>query len=555
MDATARIPPSEAPSLGELRERHLALLREWNQQADAAQLPVDQAEQLRAAAEALGAWLDDAEERDRAQGIIDYWTAAITGAPNRAFPALVRLAPYDDALPQVLVGRAEAIVAPYAGTALEDDVEAMLLCLVRPGPRESILCRAPVDRADLLPADAKPETAAQLAKLLDAFVDARIMRRVAGETPDEDHFEFMYGSVARAWPRLHALLEGRRSANETRDKLRATAQLWRESNSDSGYLLAGSGLDEATKYAAEDELLGDFIRASRHAQNRRRNRLIWAVTLGPTIALVVLALAIVISGRIGINMGFTRGESENDLQRITASETPRAAQQLAARPAVAPGTPLPEFGPESPALVGIMWAGTSAQSHLYNPRTGVPVPVDQLREGIAYRLRADVAMRDAFPDPEYHFGVRLGIAPAGSLVVANGPPQSVQRPSRTDYWLRVRLIPRVSMTYAAAGAGQADTLAARLRRLGYDITPKASGPVQQNQVYFYHEDEKGYADQFASSLFLLLEAQDGRPMALGCRLADDPSTGSRRFDLRIDPSSVRYRPEHAEPPPKRQICS
>ena len=103
MEAMVRIDPAEAPSFGELRERHLALLREWSQQSDPTKLPIDRAQELRASAQALGGWLDDPEDRDRIQAIIDYWTAAITGAGDRSLPELVRLAEFNPALPIVMV--------------------------------------------------------------------------------------------------------------------------------------------------------------------------------------------------------------------------------------------------------------------------------------------------------------------------------------------------------------------------------------------------------------------------------------------------------------------
>src|SRR5688572_524956 len=203
-------------SFAELRERHLALLREWNAADEASlvaagiaaggaglaaeslgadlsaeaegeggsrtaeplpapngRLPLaPAAEALRAAATALGGWLDDPEERDRAQGVIDYWTSALASLPGRDFPELLHLAAFDPALPAAAVEQAEAIFAGHEGTAREADAEAMLSCLVRPGDGDTIVCRPPVERVDLEHADGVTDQTASQGELLDDLVAA-----------------------------------------------------------------------------------------------------------------------------------------------------------------------------------------------------------------------------------------------------------------------------------------------------------------------------------------------------------------------------------------------
>ena len=303
--------PHDLLSFCELRERHLALLREWNAADEASlvaagiaaggaglaaeaasaggsegaggsadssaeplpapngRLPLaPAAEALRASATALGGWLDDPEERDRAQGVIDYWTSALASLPGREFPELLHLAAFDPALPAAAVEQAETIFAGHEGTAREADAEAMLSCLVRPGDGDKIVCRPPVERVDLEHADGVTDQTASQGELLDELVAAGLIRKLDGETPAQDRFDFTHGSVARAWPRMRALLDRRRSANATRDKLRATAHLWKESQGDSGYLLTGPVLDDAGRYFGEDKLLDEFLLASRHSENR-----------------------------------------------------------------------------------------------------------------------------------------------------------------------------------------------------------------------------------------------------------------------------------------------
>src|SRR5688572_28744196 len=114
--------PSQVASLSEIRARHLELIGRWtpdmDEEATAGLVPL--AEALRADARALGVWLDVADDRDRAQGIIDYWAAALMGLSGHGFPAMMRLEPFDPALPEAAAERAEAIVAPNDGTPREE---------------------------------------------------------------------------------------------------------------------------------------------------------------------------------------------------------------------------------------------------------------------------------------------------------------------------------------------------------------------------------------------------------------------------------------------------
>ena len=539
MEAMVRIDPAEAPSFGELRERHLALLREWSQQSDPTKLPIDRAQQLRAAAQGVGGWLDDAEDRDRIQAIIDYWTAAITGAGDRSLPELVRLAEFNPALPQVLVGRGEAIIATHAGTAVEDDLEAMLMCLVRPGPRDTVACRLPVERGDMLPATLAPETAQKLGDMLDAFVEARIVRRIPGDTPDRDRFELMYGSVARAWPRLHDALKEKRSANETRDKLRATAQLWMEQKRDPGYLLGGSSLNEAGKYLGENELLNQFIRASRRAANRRRNWLVAAFLLGPAAAVLIA---------IGFNKygdyQFGVGSSEADFNQLEQIELKQDAGSAPAGPSD------PRWadaaGAEGAGRIGVLWAGRAQAPMLTAPGTGETVDPATIADGGAYRTTRSIYLRSGAPDENYVSRPVVGVAPAGSLVVAQAAPVPFERASGRQYWIEVRVVPRVYIHAYNESPRQLEPLKRALRSAGFEVPPLPPDRRAIGRRALHIFDDKGddeLAAAVANKVARTVTRGDGRPPELGCVYMARTEREAGTLDLWLDLRGLRVAPE------------
>ena len=539
----ASIPPAEAPSLGELRERHLALLREWNQSAD--QPPAERAEQLRAAAQALGAWLDDLDERDRAQAIIDYWAAALTGASGRSMPELVQLAPFDPSLPQVLLGRAEAIVAPHVGTALEDDIETMLQRLVRPGPGDTIICRSPVERSDLLAANPKPEAAAQLGAVLDKFVDARIIRRVTGDGPGDDKFEFMFGSVARAWPRLHELLKARRSSNETRDKLLGVAQQWDKAGRDSGYLLAGDALDEAGKYLGEDPLLDEFIRASRHALIFWR----WVRLIG-TLALLAVAVIVVwqVYG-VALRSGLKEGESKGLEAGATLESEAPSAYRLTDEGT--PGVPPPQFIPDI-GVSGFLWAGPTRPLLFADPESGEPIDPAAIRAGKTLRLRTDRVVRAERPTPERDGG-QLGIVREDRLVriesIAN-----VSRGGTSRRWFAVRLLPQVKVNYSHADSALADMLVRRLREGGFDAFRGNHQPDEETsrQVIYFRKEYGTIAAGLTRQVNDALRPTGDAPAAVTCRFTNNSDYEPGYFEVWVDFSGIavtRHGAVSRTPPP------
>src|SRR5712692_5855769 len=112
-DAVGVSPVAEPfASLSELQHEHIALMR-------AVRSPSEQAQQKELIhaflerARATGSRLDDFSERDIAQSILDYWTAALINLPDRtgAMPGLLALAEYDPSQGDDLAGRA----SPFKG--------------------------------------------------------------------------------------------------------------------------------------------------------------------------------------------------------------------------------------------------------------------------------------------------------------------------------------------------------------------------------------------------------------------------------------------------------
>ena len=587
-------------SFAELRERHLALLREWNAaaealaetaaaaaeakavaEADMSAEPADlagdlsadlsaeaegaggsredeteangrlplapAAEALRAAAAALGGWLDDAEERDRAQGVIDYWTSALASLPGREFPQLLHLALFDPALPAAAVEQAEAIFAGHEGTAREADAEAMLSCLVRPGPGDTIVCRPPVERTDLEHADGVTDMTASQGELIDALVAAGVIRRQAGDTPAQDRFDFTHGSVARAWPRMRGLLERRRSANATRDKLLATANLWKESRRDSGYLLTGPVLDEAGRYFGEDKELDEFLLASRHNETRWKRLRLAGWILGPVLAVALLSIGGVAGFDAGNTFGFRKGESQGIVagaeisagSGVTiAAEAPDTVEDLVAEDLTRIRTEVQPARPRgAPGINGWIWIGDSEIRLLRWLDSRQPVAADRVRIGLAYRTRTRVRLRGEAPEGNSGPGIDMGLMPPGALGVATGRPVRVNRARGPQYWLPVTLVPKVRIQYTFSESQVlADLFAARMRAAGFDVDPPGlnQGANVMPLLNYFRKDDGPVAARAAGLVTATLQRPDGAPPEFTCALVANPNIGTGILDLTLD---------------------
>ena len=524
--------PGQAASLSELRGRHLDLIERWTPDMDAESTAglVPLAEALRAEARSLGAWLDDADDRDRAQGIIDYWTAALMGLSGHGFPELMRLEPFDPALAEAAAGRAEAIVAPNDGTSREEDAETMLLALVRTGPNDRIVCRAPAERGDLVRAGASETIQAGQAEMLDRLVGAGIINRLSDGRSEEDCYEFAYGSIARAWPRLRRWLEQRRNSFATREKLKATAQLWKDSG-DTGYLLSGDALSEGGKYSGEDPLLTEFIRVSRRAADRRRWQWIAAGTVGPVLA------ALIMTGVYDVS--FDWGVEDQDRKQIERSEAPNLEAALANETAAAPAPAVqtaPTQARSNLGTPGWIWAGTVEAPLLRDPETGQLADLAAIEPGSTWRLRTEIVLREGGPGPNNASAPQVALVPAGALVLVIGNVRRVERPSGLQYWLPVRVLPRVYIQYANARPAQVEPLRGVLREMGVEAPPidQERSAARRHEVRYFRKEDSRLAAELTQRLRATLRGPGRAPVDVRCVRSGAGRPDSSHLEIWLD---------------------
>lgn len=514
MDVPVSSDPQAAPTLSEVRSRHLDLLEDWT--PDEAAALAERAEALRREARVLGRWLDDPDDRDRAQGIIDYWTASLISIPGLAFPETLHIDPFDPDLAHAAAALAEAVLTPHAGTALEQDAGEMLLCLVRTGPGDRIFVRAPVERADLIPAARPAEAAARQAQLLDRLVAAGTVRRTEGGAGAEDRFEFAHGSVARAWPRMRDLLDRESAQLGERDRFRAAARLWEDRGRDPGLLLGGSSLGAAGKYAADDPELTEFVVASRKAADKRRRQWVLGLTVGPALGVALL----IGSFSVGNIKGFGRAGALEQSE-INQAETPNIEQldeaAVAAQPDSAPSERI------APGPSGWIYAGNRELPLLGDESTGEALdPTDPaaVAGGNRYRVRTDIRLRADHPDDAYASAPAIGVVPNGWIVAVTGEPRTYDRASGRQVWVPVQVVPRVYIHYADARPDAVEALRDRLRESGFETPPVERLPLASGlaQVRYFRKDDGALAVRLARELAATVRRPDGAAVALDCVL-------------------------------------
>ena len=539
--------PPQAESLSELRARHLDLLERWTPdlEAEATAELVPLAEALRTAARSLGVWLDDPDDRDRAQGIIDYWTAALMGLSGYAFPEMMRLEPFDPTLPAAAAERAEAIVAPNDGTPREEDAETMLLALVRAGPSDRIVSRAPAERGDLVRAGASEAVQADQAALLGQLVEAGIIHRVASSLGDEDCYEFAHGSIARAWPRLRHWLDRRRNVQDTRERLKATAQLWRDSG-DGGYLLTGDALAEAGKYLGEDPLLTEFIRVSRRAADRRRRQWLAVAAFILVASLGATATAFM----VGNSTGFEQGNEQGFIEGNVVGFDKAVVKQ---EEVVEGDAPAPEaqatLDSEGRGLSGWIWAGSPDQPQLGDADTGRPVNPAELVVNRRYRATTNLWLRASQPDAAGEAGERASVVPRTGLVIVRQRLDPIERPSGPQYWVRVGVVPRVYLHHVNADRAQVERLRGALVVAGFEAPPAEASRNARRlyQVRYFRPEHREAATFLASRLAANFSRSDGSPVEFTCvRLK---SLTSANLEIWLDFGALRISPPSRPAPP------
>ena len=128
-----------------------------------------------------------------------------------------------------------------------------------------------------------------LARVLEKYVEAGLIRRRPGAKWDDDFFDVPHEALINYWPRLADWLQKRREHSETERGLVETARLWQKSGYETGYLLSGDALNEAEAYREAAPELAELIAASREAERRQSRRKV-RITTAVITALVGLLL-------------------------------------------------------------------------------------------------------------------------------------------------------------------------------------------------------------------------------------------------------------------------
>lgn len=529
MESTAEGPQaSGAGTLTQLREWHIELLGRWTGDNP----PADEAEALRQAGQALGACLDDPEDRDRAQGIIDYWTATLSAIPDRPFPEMLRLAPFEPSRPQTLAEAGEAMWQKLE-PGERDAAEKILLRLVTLGRRGTVLACPTVPRSRLIGKDGGDAATAALRSLTEAGVV-----RCAGD----DRFDLSHASLARHWPRLAALLSQQHEADRTRDRLLATAEQWELHGKNPGYLLTGNVLDQAKLYIGQDETLDAFILESSRRRDRSRRLWLASVTLGP------LLLALVLVG--DYYLSYYRGVSGEADRQIEVQETgdddlEDKLEKEEERPATAASSALPAATRTGLGRTGFIWAGNEADRLLRDYRTREIADPAQLSAGRILLARADLALRRSGPIDDDRAGPQVGVVPAGvSVVVLSQKPATQNRRSGTQYWVQVRVIPQVSIRFATGKRERAQALESELRKAGFDVhrserTRNASG---LRELRYFHAVDEPSAKVLHAAATAALGPIACRPRLNSARTSESKLELWIDFDLSLVPSPEGLQP-------------
>ena len=192
----------------------------------------------------------------------------------------------------------------YNSLIPEDQVTArrILLRLVRPGEGMEVTSQR-MRRLDLY---SKSDAADRIDRVLEKFIDARLLRLTRGPTPYDDQIEVAHEALVRNWPTLVAWLEDERESIRQRRRLTTAAERWNELGCTPDLLLRGVALEEALRYDDRNALEEDFVQASQQARAdeveqakkvarelRRRNRII---TYASIVAAIIAVVAIILGG-------------------------------------------------------------------------------------------------------------------------------------------------------------------------------------------------------------------------------------------------------------------
>ncbi|MCB9418600.1 MAG: hypothetical protein H6667_02260 [Ardenticatenaceae bacterium] len=134
-------------------------------------------------------------------------------------------------------------------------------------PDDSLkITRARILRRDLY----QEQSPARIDRVLEKFVQARLLRLTKDERPEEARVEIAHETLAQTWPRLAGWLEEDRVTRRRRLRLSAMAEEWQTRNQDPSTLLRGLLLEEAATYTDLNKIEEAFVEASQQEAHREQ---------------------------------------------------------------------------------------------------------------------------------------------------------------------------------------------------------------------------------------------------------------------------------------------
>lgn len=341
--------------------------------------------------------------------------------------------------------------------------------------------------------------------------------------------------------RLAARLNARKKI-----QLAAAARLWKDSGQATGYLLNGSALAEAEKFAQEDREIKDLVFASRTKVSAERRN---------TWILVVIVFLLAIIGWLLID----RTAEQRKLAQLEAQRNTIIAERSAARDAAqvdsqeakiraltqelrsaklsAPAEiteTVPEAvvrdqaqarisnkDPSSAALRGFIWLGSDAAPNLLDSG-GAPVKPSVASVGGSYSVSKNLVLRTSLPSADYIQGDSAGIVPEQTTIKLVAAPVPYKRPApagskaaaptsgapstTVQYWAQIEVSisdkPIVYIEYAASDATNVQTLGQKLKSQGFRVPGVEPSDLAKgiNEIHFYFADDKTAAERLSAAV-------------------------------------------------------
>ena len=547
----APVPPSPSPAgnhpmITVVRDAHVSLMRQWREirtPDEAAKL----AAALRDQVQRAGCEISSPAERDEAQGILDYWISAVAALPDQQYPSYVALADYkgvvaaragDDARKEYLALGSEE-ERRVARALFEDLLVKKSLGVERCGARTRAVLQ---DRLGGKKVDA----------ILERFVASGAIAKRSGETLAQDLFEATDANLVKSWPELDEWLSTKSDYERKREILLNRAQRWADGGHSSIYLARGEDLRDIDGFRNETETLDAYITASQSGRKRFRRIAVAAACAG-VLAFALLswqslrnsdARAKVASAEAAVAKAeaakakalLAEKEAKAD---ATAAQAQRPAQETVLKAADAMPMPISTLRRLGlPTLEGAVWLGSDQIPQVTAPVwKGIATPPSKARAGTAYRVLADINLRDGMPSTvgEYVSRPQRAVVRAGTLLIVTGKTQAYDRPTGRQYWADVQVVPRIYVQYTGMEKTAVERLRTRLSEVGFDVpaAEQIASAKGKREIRYFDEKDRPVADLLLNRLNTGTGGSGAAPAGRYACRSFAGSRASNRFALEI----------------------